>query len=408
LRQLFFRVIAGSVVLLGCLLSIEVVAIGYLTLRDGQYMSAATRFSRLRNTYIVDVTRAGPSCRYIDTLFPHPYLAFVHHRNPPCGISHVNNIGLWGPDFLSERAADAYVVLLTGGSVAAQLGQLGGPTAPRLLELALNERFASPNGKPFRVLNGGDGAWKQPQQTILFLLFVDAIDAVVTLDGFNEHPSLSGSLRFEYPATNFAVANPLASDDFGSVVLKWMTGKLVARVRASKIAGRSHAAYLLIEGLETRVLASAGGTGHRGTTLESIFALPPQWDRPKREAWAIGQYEKYIRAMNAIARDRHVLVAHFIQPAPAIGKSLTEEEKAVVGDLGYAESYAKMTEKLLALRRSGVKIYSLLDLFAGDRRTLYEDSIHLKREAGGDSPGYRVMAARMAELLGEAWGLEKR
>ena len=48
--------------------------------------------------------------------------AFVHHANPPCGISWDNNVGLFGPDFPVIKPADHYVVMLTGGSVAAHLG----------------------------------------------------------------------------------------------------------------------------------------------------------------------------------------------------------------------------------------------------------------------------------------------
>src|SRR5262245_42089841 len=202
MRNLFFWTVTIFFSIAACLLCLELLALGYVFVQEGKYVPALELNSRLRNLYIADTTRSGQSCRYIDSLFPHPYLGFVHHKNPPCGIGNVNNIGLWGIDFPSERAADAYVVLLTGGSVAAQLGQIQGPPAPRFLELALNERFRSPNGKPFRVLNGATGAWKQPQQTVLLLLFADAIDAVVTLDGFNEYQSLSGQHRFEYPANN--------------------------------------------------------------------------------------------------------------------------------------------------------------------------------------------------------------
>ena len=89
-----------------------------------------------------------------------------------------------------------FVILVTGGSVAAQFAQLL-PGGPRYLEQALNERYISPMGQPFLVLNGGDAAWKQPQQIILFLLYVDAIDTVVTLDGFNEQYSVSAWRRFD-------------------------------------------------------------------------------------------------------------------------------------------------------------------------------------------------------------------
>jgi hypothetical protein len=71
-------------------------------------------------------------------------------------------------------------------------------------------------------------------------------------------------------------------------------------------------------------------------------------------------------------------------------------------------TFERTTNRLLALRRGGVKIFSLRDVFSSQAQPLYADSIHVKREAGGDSLGYKMIAARMAELLGEAWGLTRR
>jgi len=68
--------------------------------RGRSYTPAAGLFERTQNTYVRDVTR-DTGCRFIDTLFPHPYVAFVHHANPPCGIFWVNNVCLYGPDFPS-------------------------------------------------------------------------------------------------------------------------------------------------------------------------------------------------------------------------------------------------------------------------------------------------------------------
>src|SRR6185369_2237869 len=97
--------------------------------------------------------------------------------------------------------------------------------------------------------------------------------------------------------------------------------------------------------------------------INTMFALPTDWDEDHRVAWADRQYQKYIRAMDAIAAQHYVLSAHFIQPVPAIGKPLTAEEQTVVGDLGYRGLYERITGDVLALARQGTPIFSLLDLF---------------------------------------------
>ena len=95
------RIFGWISVLIGIVLAlalIEVTAIAWLYIEDGRYTPAAELFERTQNTYVRDATK-GTACRYVDTLYPHPYVAFVHHANPPCGMPWVNNVGLFGPDF---------------------------------------------------------------------------------------------------------------------------------------------------------------------------------------------------------------------------------------------------------------------------------------------------------------------
>jgi hypothetical protein len=49
----------------------------------------------------------------------------------------------------------------------------------------------------------------------------------------------------------------------------------------------------------------------------------------------------------------------------------------------------------------------LLDIYAHETATLYADAIHLKSDAQGDSPGYRIMAEAIVQRLGEGWNLQR-
>src|SRR5260370_13517910 len=104
----------------------------------------------------------GTAWRYIDGLYRHPCVAFVHHANPPCGIPWVNNVGLFGPDFPVVKRSDYYVVMLTGGSVASYLG--GNPNAPipHYLEEGLNHTYVSPNRQPWIRLDGAHRSLQEP------------------------------------------------------------------------------------------------------------------------------------------------------------------------------------------------------------------------------------------------------
>ena len=127
MKQRIFGWISALIGIVLALAAIEVAAIAWLYVEDGRYTPAEELFERTQNTYVRDATK-GTTCRYVDTLYPHPYVAFVHHGNPPCGLPSVNNIGLLRhrlPD--GQRDPDRYTVILVGGSVASQLAQNSAP-----------------------------------------------------------------------------------------------------------------------------------------------------------------------------------------------------------------------------------------------------------------------------------------
>lgn len=407
-RATAFRLIGLALAVLFVLAGVELLATAYLFARDRRYVPARERLTNNRNTFIDLVTDTRSDCRYIDTLFPHPYVGFVHHRNPPCGIPSINNVGLFGPDFPTERPADRFVVLLTGSSVASQFLWPASDGRP-YIESMLNRDYQSPTGRPFLFLNGGDGAWKQPQQTILFLLYADAVHAVVTLDGFNERHMLGGDKRFEYPANNFGTVNPLANAEYSLVVKQWILGKIFGFASQNAVLSRSQAVYLLLSRIDESLRHSREQMQNRSTTVENMFALPQGWSDERVVEWALGQYEKYIRAMDAVAAQNDVLAAHFIQPVPAIDKPLTDDERRHAGPLTYAPLYQRMADRLLSMRgRYGTNMFSMLDVFHGHTESLYADDGHLRRTAAGDSDGYRMMAVRMEQVLAKLWQLKAR
>jgi hypothetical protein len=364
------------------------------------------RLDALTNTFTASITKPNLGCRYVDALYPHPYLGFVRHGNPPCGSPEVNNIGLFGPDFPSERPANRFVVLVTGGSVSAQL-MSAGPNRVPYLQAILERDYVSPTGAPFLFLNGGDGGWHQPQQLILFLLYADAVHGVVTVDGYNERYFVGSTVRFEYPPHNFEEINPLLRSGYSDMVRRWIAGRLYGRAAANPVLSRSQAAYLLLARVDAFVKSRAAVYSER-TNINTMFALPADWDDEHRVSWATAQYRKYVRAMDAVAEQHQVLAAHFIQPVPAIAKPLTDQERAVVGDLSYRAKYERIAADVLALASEGTPVFSLLDVFQSETRTLYADVIHLRQEPDGTSEGYRLIAERMAKQLARTWRLQPK
>ena len=412
MKQRIFGWITVLVGVVMALAMVEVAAIALLYVEEGRYTPAAQLFQRTQNTYVRDATK-GTACRYVDTLYPHPYVAFVHHANPPCGLPWVNNIGLFGPDYPVLKNPERYTVILIGGSVASQLAQNQAPPAPRYLEEELNKKYVSPNGKPWQVLNGGDGAWKEPQPFILFSLYAGSVDAMVSLGGFNEHYDFRpfASERLEAPASNFLEVNPFVADEnFGDAAIGWVMGRIAGTLALNPILGHSHAAYLIIRGIEATAKGQDTFKSTKKTSIRGMFALPDEIRSDPNRLFDVqlGLYQKYMRAEQVVAADNKVKAAYFLQPIPAWGKVLTEEEKRVVGDLAYGDIYRRIVAGMLALRQQGLAVYDLGDIFADEKGTIYADHIHYWRDDKNESPGNRLVAARIGEKLAESWGLQRK
>lgn len=376
----------------------------YLFLRDGRWVSPAQRWAAQENLFIGDLTSG--TCRYVDSLFPHPYLVAVHTANPPCPTDFLNAQGLFGRDFPLRRDPETFAILLTGGSVAAHLGQVnrGGPL---FLEEALNACYTPPKGRRFQVYNAADGGWRQPRQAIISLLYGDAADAIVTLDGFNEAQVL-GIERLEMPEAVFELLNPLALRSGRGVAASMMSNQMQIFISQS-LARYSFTVFFVADYARKWLERIAyGEIGMRKTSVISLFALPAEWTHEQRFAFNIDQYQKYLRIIDAIAKAEGARAAFFIQPAPAIGKELTDEEKGIVGSLSYGPLYARLAAALLETRTAGLQVFSLLDVFRDTRDTVYGDPIHFARDAKTmDSIGNRIVASAMANRLATVWSLER-
>ena len=414
MKRRIFGLISTLIGIVVALAALEGMATLWLWNEDGHYTSAAELFERTQNTYVREINKST-GCRYVDTLFPHPYVAFVHHGNPPCGLENINNVGLFNDDFPTIKRTDRYVVLLVGGSVASQLGQAAkAPPAPKFLEQELNNHYVSPNGKPFLVLNGGDGAWKEPQQFILFSLYASSIDAVVTLDGYNERYFFRPytKVRLDQPLSNFTEVNPFVADEnFGDAAIGWVIGRVSSVLASTPILGNSHAAFLIVRGIEAVAKKKdVFGPDTKKTTLESLFKLPDDVIGNGEKVFQVqlGLYQKYERAIEAVAKDNGVKTAYFFQPVPAWGKELTDDERRDAGDLSYGPLYRRIIDGMMTLRERGLKMYDLGDLLKDVKERIYADDVHFQRVVGGPSKGYSMMAARMGEDLAEAWGLQRK
>jgi hypothetical protein len=260
------------------------------------------------------------------------------------------------------------------------------------------------------VLEGAVGAWKQPQQLLLFTAVANSIDAVVTLDGFNEHFAyLNWAGRIDNPPFNASLRDSLGG---GLAIWRSLATAGAARLfrwqRENVLFSRSRLAYLLFKGVRGKLSHIGndaswvyGGDSRLSDGLEP-FIFPEAWPLERRRNYNRAQYRYYYRAMDAIAAKLHIGSIHFLQPAPAVDKVLTEEEKGRVGDLNYGNSYRDEEADLLGLRKEGSDVNSLLDVYKNETESIYLDQVHPGKH------GFEMLHRRIMNVLEKRWALKKQ
>jgi len=174
----------------------------------------------------------------------------------------------------------------------------------------------------------------------------------------------------------------------------------------------SHAAYMIIRGIEAVAKSKDNFSSTKKTTLAGLFALPPDIVEDHQRAFEtqLGLYQKYERGIEAVARQNNVKTAYFLQPIPPYGKTLTEREKANVGDTSYRDLYRRMVDGMMTLSAKGLPMFDLGDIYKDETGEIYADQIHCIRgpEPQAESRGYTIMAERIAEDLAKVWGLKEK
>ncbi|MCB0331101.1 MAG: hypothetical protein KDD70_15640 [Bdellovibrionales bacterium] len=388
-----------------------------LYLRDGTYLSVQQLLLADEGGYLTEV-QGGFTLA--EKLFSHPYLGHVQHNNPPAGLEQrtsgerrANRQGFCSPDFPEKRNHLEYSILVTGGSFAERFCYPVNK-GPCYLETELQKRFVPPQGKKlFRVYNGAMGAWKQPQQTILALLYTHRFDAVVSIDGYNElflilNGFLKQNLEFEYPWVNLNHAYLTGGK---TAVPKLKFARLLFETNKRWPFCNSKFIYVMFKKLREMAYVSVTKSTElkNNTSLRTIFSRTSE-DHGKQATLneGLSEFVRYIKLMNSIVLGAGGTFAQIVQPCAAIGKTLTLEEMQCLKRSNYEEQYLAMEKAILGLQAEGIRTSSLTRVFENTAHAIYRDDAHCILEKNGESLGHFIVASHLAAELGKCWGFDER
>ncbi|MBL7686462.1 MAG: hypothetical protein JNJ49_00400, partial [Bdellovibrionaceae bacterium] len=257
-----------------------------LTLRLLIGVGALNDSGRTWDFYVNTYTGDGFKCTFQEALEIHPYLGWLTGPYLPCGRFVRNNRGFWDRrDLPYERNPELYTVMIVGGSVASQVAHGSGDDARPFnwLEDELNSRYRSPNGRPFRVVSGAMGGWRMPTQVTAAAMFGSQVDAIISIDGYNEMTNVIIDKPVDRPDawTWYAVQNPLS----GVLTIELMKVMKYVRIVISNVPVLRDSKVLFgaFEGILS--LLGDGNVTVIGETeqLRNQFSYPREWTTEKAE-----------------------------------------------------------------------------------------------------------------------------
>ena len=355
------------------------------------------------NSY-VQLLEKEEKCTYSSSLFPHPYLGWVHWNNPKCSNKLIyNSDGFLGPEFPIKKYEKFFDILITGGSVSAQFGpgrkckNKENPFCRNFLGEALKE-YISSNNKKIRIFNGGAGAYKHPHQSIVATLFGKNFDLIISIEGFNEHYMFYDKIpkKFSSPASNFNVSTSgfILDSSFSRLVIKLI---LSYKNLANKffLADNSHFHSLSYRMLKIIAEKTILTSNNKRQNLSNLW----EYDKAQLNSVEIeefkyenlvSQWKNFIASSNSNG-GKGIIILH---PVPQLFKTLSDVEKKITNHRNYKEIFLKMAEEAEKLRSNeSLMIYDFLNIFNEYEETIYTDHSHM------NAKGNEIMAMNLRDIL---------
>jgi len=345
------------------------------------------------NMFIKDLSNKQ-KCTYLDTLFPHPYLGYVHWNNPKCKnptYAKVNKHGFFGPDYPSVKNENTFDILIIGGSVAAQFGP-NFVCEKNIPESCLNylqnilKDYSDFKNRKIRVFNGAAGAYKQPQQLIITHMYGHLFDLVISIEGFNEHYIfLDNKKTFDYPSNNFSyVNNSFLDSNYSERIIYKINNFTKSFLYYFPLAEYSYSYnffYFSIKKISYKLLFE------NQKIKNFIWNNEYENDDQNLEIIRNNKYIKYFNYLDSLnnymnLNDGEAIV--FFQPALFYDKKkLSKKESENLNTILKINDRKNVYNQYLTILntrstlKKNTKIFSMLDIFKDINEEIYTDTVHV-------------------------------
>lgn len=405
MKKIIFRAFFTIIVISVTLLMLE--GVSYFAFTKEEHEKGIKNYLSLSYNQFIDDIAQKKNCSFAATTIGHSMLGFVMRRKewlPKGCFGGANNIGIESArDLPLVKSEEDFTILVLGGSVAHQLTNYQETMSSNFLQDYLNGQFYPPVKKQFKVLNGAAGAWAQPNQFNMLAMYADRIDGIIVLDGYNESFKISYPASFEQiPAAQQILAYS-GRDSYRFKILN-MLGSYRYHVSNSFLAN----SYLMNALYKVQVGIFKNYVVPPAMIDEFLKGNSEDFKLPFHEAkmHALEQYKSYNKKMHLLAKALGIKSIQFLQPTRLWGKVLTNDEK-ITREFISNDDYKNIEKMYSQLSQEGFPIFSLTEIFKDRKERIYSDHIHYMN-IDGKSVGNEIVAATIANQLGQTWKLKNK
>jgi hypothetical protein len=343
----------------------------------------------------------------------HPYFGFT--LKP--GYRGTNNHGFPSSYNYPYRShANTFVVGIIGGSVSMQLANDN--SSRTILEDGLLNMLSRNGFESVRLLSIGSGGWRQPQTFYAFAYYLDMVDMVLFLDGYNEISRLEEGKVAEWPARYpwRSLYVMLSTSDLPVESLT-IVGEIAFLERKLKSMTNSLSRFpwnrsLFLHSLwriaSNRRLKRIALLREENDTMLSREISPHtslNESAVNKDVHIEDYFDFYYRLslwQHLISKEQGVPYFHFVQPNQYVrnSKAFSDEEREKYLTLGKNQTakvskyYEKLDTIIVKLSSDGVNSFQLSGIFKEVADTVYRDNCcHLNER------GNIIMAEKILEAI---------
>jgi len=403
---------------LSAIAAAELTATLWLRLRAGTTSMLEAALWRIP-LYHEERLRPRQAAKFVQTLLPHPFAAYVHRRrrlDSPLAIRRgsaaadgnetVGVQGTAGPDFPFDLASDqTFRVLLVGGSVAEQFFSYERADFVSPIQSAIRRRCEGLGLPTAEVWCGAVGGWTAINFVPFAQTYGRRFNCIVSLFGFNDfmsrHTLTSRAARVFYESI-------VQDANLDIQTVRTLEHLIRDRIEALKTSSRS-----LLPGL--RILMQRRQVFELLDRLAETRAQPPRADGPLSHGLVhslgnvtgetnLSETVQNIRNLQDYCSRYGIQLVNFVQPIAPFGKPLTSRERKLL-NARLAERKHKPLEfrgfvdALMAELRPHTAIHDMGKIFEAVTGQVYYDDCHFVMDADGNGTGSDLVAARIAEAV---------